>query len=146
MKRRITVLAVAVIAVLSLATPAQAAPNSTSFMAFLAGRNEMPAADPDATGVALLSLKANRQLCWVIITHNVDGKISAAHIHAGRAGLNGPIVVPLSTSRVGCTWVTRRLAWSLRAHPRWYYVNVHSLPSYPDGALRGQLMKSRSSR
>jgi hypothetical protein len=146
MKRRITVLAVAVIAVLSMATPAQAAPSSTSFMAYLVGSNEVPHGDPNATGVAVLSLKANRQLCWVIVTHNVDGRLSAAHIHAGRAGTNGPVVVMLSASVVGCTWITRRLAWSLLAHPRWYYVNVHSTPNYPDGALRGQLVKPRSSR
>jgi hypothetical protein len=146
MKRRITVFAVAVIAVLSMATPAQAAPNSTSFVAYLAGSNEVPHGDPNATGVARLSLKANRQLCWVVVTHNVDGKLSAAHLHAARAGTNGPVVVMLSAAPVGCTWVTRRLARSLSAHPRWYYVNVHSMPNYPDGALRGQLVKSRSSR
>ena len=148
MKRRITVLAVAVIAVLSIATPAQAAPSSTSFMAFLSGHNEVPAGsgDPDAGGVALLSLKANRQLCWVIFTHKVDGTITGAHIHAGRAGKEGDVVVTLSKSSVGCTWVSRRVAWALWAHPRSYYVNVHSMPNYPEGALRGQLVKSRSPR
>jgi len=144
-KRRITVLTVAIVTVLSLAAPAQATPTRASFMAFLAGRNEVPPSDPDATGVALLSLKANRQLCWVVFTRRVDGSLTGAHIHAGRAGQNGPVVVELSTSPVGYTWVTRKLAWSLWAHPSWYYVNVHST-AYKDGAARGQLMKSRSTR
>ena len=143
MKRRITVFALALVAVLATASPAEAAPSrprTTSFMAFMNGHNETPAADPDATGVAMLSLKANRQLCWVIFTHKVDGTLTAAHIHAAK---DGSVVVPLSLWP-GCTWVNRKLARALRDHPSWYYVNVHST-TYPNGAVRGPLMKAGSS-
>jgi hypothetical protein len=145
MKRRITVLVVALATVFATATPAEAAqrPRTTSFVAFMNGHNEMPAADQDATGLALFSLKSNRQLCWVIITHKVDGTVTAAHIHAGAAGTNGPAVVPLSMWP-GCTWVSRKLARALRTHPSWFYANVHST-AFPNGALRGQLMKAGSS-
>ncbi len=145
MKRRITVLVVALAAVFATATPAEAAqrPHSTSFIAFMNGHNEVKAADPDATGVALFSLKSNRQLCWVIITHKVDGTVTAAHIHAGAAGKDGPVVVPLSLWP-GCTRISARLAWALKFHPSGFYANVHST-AFPDGALRGQLMKAGSS-
>jgi hypothetical protein len=147
MKRRITVLVVALATAVALvpASPAAAAhrPRTTSFIAFMNGHNEVPAADPDATGLALFSLKSNRQLCWVVITHKVDGTLTAAHIHAGVAGQNGPIVVPL-TLWPGCTWLSRRLARTLRDHPSWFYANVHST-AFPNGALRGQLVKAGSS-
>jgi CHRD domain len=151
MKRRITVLVVALAAVFTtafaVATPAQAAaqrPRSTSFIAFMNGHNEVPAADPDATGVALFSLKQNRRLCWVIITHKVNGTLTAAHIHAGVAGQNGPVAVPLSLLP-GCTRISATLAWALMSHPGAFYANVHS-SAYPNGAIRGQLMKAGSAR
>jgi len=144
MKRRITVLALALAAVFATATPAQAAPQrprSTSFIAFMNGHNEVPPADPDATGVAMFSLKRNGQLCWVIFTHKVDGTITGAHIHANPTGV---VVVPLSTAPVGCTWVDKKLARSLRMYPMGFYVNVHSTV-WPKGALRGHIMKPGSS-
>jgi CHRD domain len=144
MKRRITALVLALAAVFATATPAQAAPQrprSTSFIAFMNGHNEVPPADPDATGVAMFSLKRNGQLCWVIFTHKVDGMLTGAHIHASATDM---IVVPLSTAPVGCTWVNRKVAWALRMYPTSYYVNVHSTV-WPKGALRGTLMKAGSS-
>jgi CHRD domain-containing protein len=145
MKRRITVFVVALAAVFASATPAQAAqrPHTTSFIAFMNGHNEVPAADSDATGVALFSLKSNRQLCWVIVTHKVDGTLTAAHIHAGAAGTNGPVVVPLSLWP-GCTKLSATVAGALRYHPGAFYANVHST-AFPAGAIRGQLMKAGSS-
>jgi hypothetical protein len=146
MKRRITVLVVALLTVLATASPAGASaqrPRTTSFIAVMNGHNEVPAADADATGIALFSLKSNRQLCWVVIAHKVDGTLTAAHIHAGAAGKNGPVAVPL-TLWPGCTWLSRKLARALRDHPSWFYANVHST-AFPNGAVRGQLMKAGSS-
>src|SRR4051794_12738609 len=149
MKRRITVLVVAIATVFATvfvsASPAAAAqrPRTTSFIAVMNGHNEVPAADADATGLALFSLKSNRQLCWVVIAHKVDGTLTAALIHAGPASQNGPVVVPL-TLWPGCTWLSRKLARTLRNHPSWFYANVHST-AFPNGALRGQLMKAGSS-
>lgn len=145
MKRRITVFVIALAAVFATAAPANAAqrPHSTSFMAFMNGQNEVPAADPDGTGVALFSLKSNRQLCWVIITHKVDGTLTGAHIHAGTVGKNGPVVVPLSLFP-GCTRISAKLAWALKFRPGAFYANVHST-AFPNGAIRGQLMKAGSS-
>jgi hypothetical protein len=139
------VLVVTLATVFATATPAEAAqrPRTTSFIAFMNGHNEVPAADADGTGVALFSLKWNRQMCWVIITHKVDGTLTGAHIHAGAAGTNGPVAVPLSLFP-GCTKISAKLAWALRWHPSAFYANVHST-AFPNGAIRGQLMKAGSS-
>ena len=72
---------------------------------------------------------------------------SAAHIHVGAAGSPGPIVVMLfmenfagTDSTSGCVEdVDRALVKAIRKDPSGYYVNVHSLPSFPGGAVRGQL-------
>jgi CHRD domain len=70
----------------------------------------------------------------------------AAHIHKGRAGVAGPVVVPTDGSSFkpprptssGCEAIPLALSKKLRQNPSQYYVNVHNKP-YPDGAIRGQL-------
>ncbi len=147
-----TVLAAALVAgSLVGAAPAQANPaaSGTGLIAFLAGANEVPAGsgDPDARGVALVGIKpGSGRICYVIRVRNVGGTVDGAHIHAGRAGQEGPAVVelapPASSGAVAaCKWVGKRLAAAIRKDPRKYYVNVHST-AFPDGALRGQLHKA----
>lgn len=86
------------------------------------------------------------QLCWAIVAKNVDGTPSGAHIHKGAPSVNGPVVVPLvppdsgdpGTSS-GCQTVTAALAAAIAKNPSKYYFNLHSTPSFPGGAVRGQL-------
>jgi hypothetical protein len=71
-------------------------------------------------------------------THNV-GNVTAAHIHQAVAGVNGPIICPLSDGaspiQVTCP-LTADLLAALRR--KGLYVNVHS-SGFPGGELRGQL-------
>lgn len=71
----------------------------------------------------------------------IDAPIQA-HIHRGRAGVDGDVVVDLSGSVVDgtdcATEVPRRLVRRIIEHPRRYYFNVHT-EAYPAGAIRGQL-------
>jgi hypothetical protein len=69
----------------------------------------------------------------------------AAHIHRGRSGVAGDIVVPLQQPSSGdpgasseCVRIARSLAQAILANPNRYYVNVHTA-GLPDGAIRGQL-------
>jgi CHRD domain len=63
------------------------------------------------------------------------------------AGSPGPIVVTLFTgsfagtdSVTGCVEdVDAALIKAIRHDPTAYYVNVHSRPNFPGGAIRGQL-------
>ena len=88
-------------------------------------------------------------VCFNLSWENVDGTVFAAHIHLAPAGVNGPIVVPLfegsfggTDSVSGCVEdVARDLIKAIRQDPSAYYVNVHSTPNFPGGAIRGQLSK-----
>ena len=74
-----------------------------------------------------------------------------AHLRAVilHAGSPGPIVVPLfsgsfagTDSVSGCVEnVDPELIKAIRQDPSAYYVNIHSTPNFPSGALRGQLAK-----
>ncbi|MER7280963.1 CHRD domain-containing protein [Dactylosporangium sp. NPDC000244] len=143
-----TVLASA--ALLTPAAPAAAAPapprqQQVNLVAALSGKQEVPrnSGDPDATGVALLTLHRNGRLCYVLHVRDVDGDITQAHIHRGLSGHDGPVATALSEpmwhgSAAACTNLGRRQTERLWNAPQRYYVNVHS-SKYPDGALRGQL-------
>lgn len=150
---RILLAATAAVALLAgpLGTPAAAATQShrsKSLAAYLTGAQEVPAdsGDPDATGIALFSLKPNGKLCYVIHVRKVDGDVNGAHIHVGLPGEEGTVRVTLaapvwSGSVAACTKIGLQLASRLWRNPARFYVNVHST-TYPDGAVRGQLHRA----
>jgi hypothetical protein len=115
----------------------------------LTGAEEAPGpGDPNATGQADLRLnQGQKEVCFDISWADVDGEVFAAHIHEGPAGTAGPIVVTLFTgsfagtaSAEGCAEnVDAALIKAIRKNPSAYYVNVHSRPNFPGGAVRGQL-------
>ncbi|MEJ7705989.1 MAG: CHRD domain-containing protein [Nocardioidaceae bacterium] len=65
-----------------------------------------------------------------------------AHIHRGRAGVNGDVVVDLTgsvTDGANCArGVRKALIRKIIEHPRRFYFNIHNR-AYPAGAIRGQL-------
>jgi hypothetical protein len=115
----------------------------------LVGAEEAPGpGDPDATGQAVLTLnQGQNEVCFDISWADVDGTVFASHIHVAPAGEPGPVVVTLFTgsftgtdSVSGCTQdVDPELIKAIRQDPTAYYVNVHSRPNFPGGAVRGQL-------
>jgi CHRD domain len=123
---------------------AQGRPLSTD----LSGAEEAPGpGDPNATGEADLTLNQGQgEVCFDLSWAQVDGTVSAAHIHVGEAGSPGPVVVPLFTGSFagtdeasGCvSGVDSELIKAIRQNPSAYYVNVHS-DVFPGGAVRGQL-------
>ena len=134
------------VAALILAAPAGAAVKRLE--ANLSGAQETaPGGDPDGTGTAKLRLdRARGRVCYTIRVRNIDDVV-AAHIHRGRRGVAGDIVVeligaPRSGNRfTGCTEDVRRgLIRAILRRPRRYYVNVHT-GDFPGGAVRGQLRK-----
>ena len=69
---------------------------------------------------------------------------TGAHIHKAPVTDPGPIVIPLSAPDAtgvsgGCATADRALLVDILANPDDYYVNVHTLPDYGPGAVRGQL-------
>jgi hypothetical protein len=128
----------------SLAVTADAA---TRLTANLTGAKEVPGpGDPNGSGTAMIRLNAaERRVCFNIDVQRI-GAPRAGHIHAGRAGVDGPIRLELfdtpgGTSPMidGCKRrVKRKLIRRIKEHPRRFYVNIHTA-QYPDGAIRGQL-------
>ncbi len=107
--------------------------------AVLVGGNEVPGpGDPDGFGLADVWVERG-EVCWRITARSV-APISAAHIHAGPAGVAGPVVVPLEPYNGGCADTTNRLARFIRQHPGDFYVNLHNA-EFPAGAIRGQLRR-----
>jgi len=85
---------------------------------------------------------ATGKVCWEFTLAKIDGKPNQAHIHKGKAGVAGNVVVPLGASykRQGCTSAAKSLVKAILKSPGSYYVNVHNA-KHPAGAMRGQLTR-----
>jgi hypothetical protein len=143
---RFTLVLVVLAAALVVAAPVSAKVKKLD--ASLSGKNEMPAADPDGSGKAELTLnRAKKRVCYEIRVKKISD-VMMAHIHVGNKNVAaGEIVVPLFTSPrsgskfEGCVKnVKRSLISKILKHPSRYYVNVHTM-DFPAGAIRGQLHK-----
>jgi hypothetical protein len=111
---------------------------------------EFGAGDLNGDGTAEISLASDHRVCFELHWSDI-GRPAAAHIHLGRVGENGDIVVDLLSSArdfehdhgegeaEGCVrHVPRQLIHALLRNPRDYYVNVHNAV-FPGGAVRGNL-------
>lgn len=150
MGRRLLAVVAAIVFAVLIPAGAAGADAGRPFATTLTGAAEVPPADPDASGTASIILNQGLgTVCFDLSWENVDGTVFAAHIHLAPAGVNGPIVVPLfagsfagTDSLSGCVeGVDRDLIKAIRQDPSAYYVNVHSNPDFPGGAIRGQLGK-----
>jgi hypothetical protein len=149
MRGRVAVLAAVLLTALAVVDGAAAAGGGRPFSTTLTGAEEAPnPGDPDAVGQADLTLNQGLgQVCFDISWADVDGEVFAGHIHVGPPGVAGDIVVTLfvgsfaGTDAVsGCAEdVDPALIKDIRQDPSAYYVNVHSRPNFPGGAVRGQL-------
>jgi hypothetical protein len=145
MRRTPALLAIATAAAIGLLTSAvpgtaapAAAPRPAHLEAVLVGGNEVPGpGDPDAFGLADV-IAGGGEVCWLISVRDAE-RITAAHIHAGPAGVSGPVVVPLDPIRDGCAEAKGRLVRFIKQHPEQFYVNLHN-DEFPNGAVRGQLL------
>lgn len=139
--------AAAVLATALIAAPSTAANGGRPLATDLTGAAEVPGpGDPDASGTAHLALNQGQErICFDLAWADVDGTVTAAHIHIGAADEAGGVVVPLfagsfagTDSISDCVEVDRALVKQIRQDSAAYYVNVHST-EYPPGAIRGQL-------
>jgi hypothetical protein len=139
--------ALAVVVVVGAALGGFAAPALADFAvvnATMKGANEVPPADPLATGSAWMTLDSNSgKVCYWVITSGLAEPVTAAHLHQGAAGSNGPIVIPFNTPThgftIGCTTAGLPLIQSIIDNPSGFYTNVHNA-QFPGGAIRGQLV------
>ena len=102
--------------------------------------------DLDGEGSARVTLNQGQgEVCFEINVSGITLPATAAHIHVGAAGVNGPIVVGLAAPDAsgfasGCVSADKALIKAIRQNPADYYVNVHNA-EYPPGAVRGQLSR-----
>lgn len=106
----------------------------------LSGNQEVPPVSTSASGSGTITIGADMSVSGSVKTTGVAG--TAAHIHVGAAGKNGPVIIPL-TKGPDDTWsvpagakLTDAQATSYKAGE--LYVNVHSAAN-KGGEIRGQL-------
>lgn len=133
--RLFRVIALAVV-VLLMAIPTKADP--ITFIANLTGAQEVPPQNTSATGTATLILNDDGT---ATISLTINGVVdqTAAHIHGGAVGVNGPVLFPLpngSFSNFSLGTLTATQIDRLKAGL--WYVNVHNSAA-PNGLIRGQL-------
>jgi CHRD domain len=148
-------LAAAIIIVLAFGLTALAAPGAaaggraTLLAASLTGRQEVPGpGDPDGSGRALVRLSGD-QACFVLKWSRISAPM-AGHIHVGRRGVSGGVVVGFFQGQLpdtlnavaGCAPANPADVDAIAANPSGFYVNIHTT-DFPDGAIRGQLKKAR---
>ena len=146
MKKIGLALSAVVLAATTFGAHASAASSSMTFTAKLTGMTESPLGPKSGAGSAKITLNmAKGTVCYNVTVMGIKLPAAAAHIHAGKAGKNGPVVVPFATApgktghSAGCVHSVRAsLIKGMMNHPTSYYVNVHTT-DYPGGAVRGQL-------
>lgn len=147
--KRINVMHVVLIVLTVLALASIAANGGRRFTTSLTGAAEVPGpGDPDGTGTATVWLNHGQgRVCFEITVSNITLPATLAHIHVGTVTQSGPPVVTLippdaSGTSSGCVeGVSRELIKDIIQNPEGYYVNVHTLPDFGPGAVRGQLSK-----
>lgn len=130
-------LAAIAVALASFAMPAVA--DDVKFK--LSGDMEVPPVSTKAAGDGTITIKPDMSVSGKVMTSGLAATM--AHIHIGKAGANGPVVITLSKSGDN-GWMVPEGSKLSEAEYKAYkagelYVNVHSAEHKP-GEIRGQLM------
>jgi hypothetical protein len=146
-------LGVAAVAVLALAGLALAAPQKDTFKltANLKSRFEVPKTTGVPAGaVGLFTGKAvelendKARLTWRLTFSKLSGRAAAAHIHAGKPGKAGAVMIPLCgpcrTGQRGSANISHAQLRKIRSGGT--YVNVHTAKNAA-GEIRGQVKASQ---
>ncbi|MEJ2757578.1 MAG: CHRD domain-containing protein [Anaerolineales bacterium] len=154
MQRKTVLFSVCIVLILAL-IPLSTVQAGRSKTIYLDWHQVVPAGtgDPNAYGNATINVNAGRgELCYdlrvLIYFITSEWPPTSTGIYKAPAGENGPLIVdlnpawgPLGDSTVsGCIHIDKALAHDIQKNPTQYYVLVTD-SSYPDGALRGQLVK-----
>lgn len=110
----------------------------------LSGDNEVPPVATRASGKGVITVNNDMTISGKVTTSGITP--SMAHIHHGKSGSNGPVIIPLDKIADNA-WVvpngTRLNEDEYRAYLAGdLYVNVHT-PEHKGGELRGQLLPGK---
>ncbi len=105
----------------------------------LSGAQEVPPVTTSALGTGSFEIPANRSITGSIATTGINA--TAAHIHLGAVGSNGPVVVALTRSGDNTWSVPPSTTLTAEQYASYLagnlYVNVHTT-LHPDGEIRAQ--------
>ena len=106
----------------------------------LTGDQEVPPNTSTSVGTGAITVAADGSVSGSVAAPGMAGM--AAHIHVGAAGVNGPVIIPL-TGSAGDTWTVpagaKLTAEQLDAYKAGnLYVNIHTA-DHKGGELRTQL-------
>lgn len=126
-------------AIFSIAALASGAALAKDVKVTLSGANEVPAVTTQASGEGTISVADDGAVSGSVSTKGIQS--TAAHIHMGAAGKNGPVIVPFT--KEGDTFKApagaKLNAEQMKAFQAGdLYFNVHSAAN-PGGEIRGQL-------
>ncbi len=135
------------VGVTTLIGSASAASPNAKYDVVLTGAQEVGAGDPEGLGYGGVKVKGKTgSICVKFKKFTGIAPATAAHIHQGAAGVDGPVVLtlnaPVQTGKKyqkskTCT-TNSALGALLASNPQDYYLNVHT-GEFPGGAVRAQL-------
>ncbi len=153
----------ATVVIAGVATFAFAGHANTLLESSLKGKNEVAnppskanVGDPDGEGENyVFGIDGDPMTLCYLVTVDDIAPATAAHIHKGAKGTNGPVVANLAAPGdgnaadcltegepgkfvVGADGAFLATVAEILANPKGFYVNVHNA-EYPGGAIRGQL-------
>ena len=137
--KKLGLISLALLAALFLAVSAFAA-TKTLTTSMKGGSAETPKGDPNGKGTAKIKIEASKgELCYRLTWSGISTPV-AAHIHKGKKGVAGAVVIPLfaKAKHTGCVKASKSLLAKIVKSPASYYVNVHT-QQFPGGAIRAQL-------
>jgi CHRD domain-containing protein len=136
--------AVASLVVVALAPAAQRA-ETYKVSAGLNSRQETPRPKRTVTARGSFSgtyveNRTGAVLKWKLTFTRLTGSATAAHIHSGKRGVAGPVIVPpcgpCKSGQTGTTKISKAVVSALEKNGA--YVNVHTAKN-PGGEIRGQV-------
>ena len=157
--RRLSLAIAGLFVLLVSATQAQA--QTITFTANLHGGNEVPGVVTGSVGTATVTWNTTTKAgTYRVDVYNMPVGTTASHIHAGAAGVGGPVIINFTvpaggisndfalSGTFGCSDVTVRAAQGINSCEDFEqalllnntYANVHSTAN-PGGEIRGQLIR-----
>ena len=113
-----------------------------SFSGSLTGAAEVPGpGDPDGSGYAVVTF-SGANATYSILTNKIAAP-TMAHIHRGKAGESGPVVIDFAPTfsaglATGTVAASQAIVDEIKGNPTGFYFNVHNA-EFAAGAIRGQL-------
>ena len=143
-------------------TGMSASTQSNHFDAKLIGKNEVPPKDTKATGTATFNVIGTDSITYTVHVKDMQ-MVTAAHIHQGKAGENGPVLVTLFSTTTPSAMTNGELAKGTITATNLEgplagkqvtdlismiksggtYANVHTTAN-PVGEIRGQIVEGKT--